>query len=107
MLRILSTLFTYVPIVLALIFAGVILDVGLTSIYAHFGWELWPTMTVIGAIIGLIRGISDEHWRLPAIAVFAIAGYVLAKYWLVDGVILSVVIIVIYSSVESRFNEYK
>lgn len=107
MLRILSTLFTCMPIILALIFAGVILDVGLTSIYAHFGWELWPTMTVIGAVIGLIRGISDEHWRLPAIAVFALAGYVLARYWLVDGVILSVIVIVIYSSIESRFNEYK
>ncbi len=93
-----------IPIVLALIFAGIIIDVGLTSIYAHFGWELWPTFTVIGAIIGLIRGISKGHWRIATVLAFSFAGYIMAKQWMIDGIILAVVITVIYCAVEDKYD---
>ena len=85
-----------------MIFSGIIIDIGLTSIYAYFGWEFWPTFTVIGGIIGLIKGINDEHWRLPAICVFAFAGYMMAKHWMIDGIIIAIVIAIIYSFIEDK-----
>lgn len=93
-----------IPIVLAMIFAGIIIDVGLTSIYAHFGWEFWPTFTAIGAIIGLIRGVSKAHWRLATMLAFAFAGFVMAKQWMIDGIVLAVIIVVVYCATEDRYD---
>jgi len=104
MFGILSALGAALMILLPLFFAGIIIDVGLTSIYAHFGWELWPTFTVLGGIIGLIKGLSDEHWRILSMMVFAAAGYVLAWKWMVDGFIFAIIIVAVYSAVEDRFN---
>lgn len=104
MFHLLSNIFTAITVILPLIFAGIIIDVGLTSIYAHFGWELWPTFAVIGGIIGLIRGCSVEHWRLLNTIVFAWAGYVLAQQWMVDGIIYALIITAVYSAIESKMN---
>lgn len=104
MLRILSSIFTAAAMILPLLFAGIIIDIGLTSIYAHFGWELWPTFAVIGGIIGLIRGCTAEHWRILNMIVFAWAGYVFAQNWLVDGIIYAIIIAAVYSVIEDRFN---
>ncbi len=106
MLKILSNIFTAITIILPLIFAGIILDVGLTSIYAHFGWEFWPTFTVIGGIIGLIKGCSDEHWRLLSTVVFAGCGYIVAQQWLLDGIIYAIIIASVYCTIENKFNTY-
>ncbi len=103
MFKLLSSIFTSITIILPLIFAGIILDVGLTSIYAHFGWEFWPTFTVIGGIIGLIRGLAVEHWRILSILIYALAGYVLAQQWMIDGFVYAVLITAAYSVVESYF----
>ena len=100
---ILITLISIIPAILAMVFAGIIIDVGLTSIYAHFGWEFWPTFTVIGLITGIIAALSDGYWRLPTIAVFALAGYVLAQQWMIDGIIYSIIIIAVYTSIKRRF----
>ena len=103
-MRLIFSILSAVPVVLAMIFAGVIIDVGLTSIYAHFGWEFWPTFTVIGAIIGMIVGFSKAHWRFLTIAIYALAGYVLAQQWMIDGIVYSLIIIGIYSAIEGRFD---
>ena len=95
---------TALIIVLALSFAGIIMDVGLTSIYAYFGWEFWPTLTVIGAIIGLIRGCIDGYWRIPSIIVFAFAGYIMATHWMIDGIIYAAIIVVVYSMIVEKFD---
>lgn len=92
-----------IPAFIALIFAGIIIDVGLTSIYAHFGWEFWPTFTVIGAFIGMIVGFTKEHWRILTIAAYAFAGYILAQQWMIDGIVYSIIFIAIYSFIENRF----
>ena len=105
MLRILSSIFTTVSILLPLIFAGIIIDIGLTSIYAHFGWELWPTFAVIGAIIGLIRGCICEHWRILSALVFAFAGCVIAENWMLEGILRAIIIIAVYAVIEDKFNQ--
>jgi len=102
-LRFLMSLLSALPLMIALLFAGIIIDVGLTSIYAHFGWEFWPTFTVIGLIIGLIVALTDGYWRLLTPLVYAGAGYVFAENWLVDGMIYSVLLIAVYSSIKVRF----
>jgi len=102
-LRFLMSLLSALPLILALLFAGIIIDVGLTSIYAHFGWEFWPTFTVIGLIIGFIVALVDGYWRLITPLVYAAAGYVFAENWLVDGIIYSAILIAIYSSIKTRF----
>lgn len=104
MFRILSSIFTAATTILPLLFAGIIIDVGLTSIYAHFGWDLWPTFAVIGGIIGLILGCSAEHWRLLNTLIFAWAGYVFAQHWMIDGIIYATIISAVYSAIESHFN---
>lgn len=105
MFRLLSTIFTTITIILPLIFAGIIIDVGLTSIYAHFGWELWPTFAVIGGIIGFIRGCVGEHWRILSALVFAFAGYVIADLWMMEGILRAIIIIAVYAVIEDRFNK--
>lgn len=101
--RFLSFLFSSIPLILALLFAGIIIDVGLTSIYAHFGWELWPSFTVIGLIIGIIVALTDGYWRLITPLVYAGAGYIFAQNWLIDGIIYSVILIAFYSAIKARF----
>lgn len=103
MFKLLSSILTALTILLPLAFAGIIIDEGLTSIYAHFGWEFWPTFTVIGAIIGFIRGIAVEHWKLASTAIYAFAGYVVAQQWMIDGLVYAVIICAVYSVVESYF----
>lgn len=104
MFRILSSLFTTATIIIPLIMYGIILDIGLTSIYAHFGWELWPSFAVIGAVIGLIRGLIVAHWRIMSALAFAFAGYMLAQHWMIDGIIYAVIISAIYSTIDNRCN---
>lgn len=102
-LRFFSILLSVIPVVVALAFAGIIIDVGLTSIYAHFGWEFWPTFTVIGLIIGIFVALCDDHWRLVTPFVYAGAGYVFAQNWMIDGIIYSVIIIAVYTAVKEYF----
>ena len=102
-MRLIFSILSAIPVVIALLFAGIIIDVGLTSIYAHFGWEFWPTFTVIGLIAGIIAAAIDGYWRLLTPLVYAGAGYIFAENWLVDGIIYSVIIIAIYSSIKTRF----
>ena len=103
-MRFIFSLLSALPVIIALLFAGIIIDVGLTSIYAHFGWELWPTFTVIGLIAGLIAAVADGYWRLITPLVYAGAGYIFAENWLIDGIIYAVIIIAIYSSIKAHFD---
>jgi len=106
MFKFFSSLFTSATIIIPLIMYGIILDIGLTSIYAHFGWELWPSFAVIGAIIGLIRGLIAAHWRILSALVFAFAGYMLAQHWMIDGIIYAIIIAAVYSGIDNHFSEY-
>jgi len=102
-LRFFSILFSLIPVMLALAFAGIIIDVGLTSIYAHFGWEFWPTFTVIGLLIGIVVALSDDHWRVVTPFIYAGAGHVFAQNWMIDGIFYSVIILAAYTSVKEYF----
>ena len=96
-------MFFCIMFVISMFMAGIIMDIGLTSIYAYFGWEFWPTFVVIGAIIGFIKAISDECWLLPSIVVFGFCGYVLAENWMLDGMIYALIISVVYCKIQEKF----
>ncbi len=98
-------MFFAIMMAISMLFAGIILDIGLTSIYAYFGWEFWPTFVVIGALIGLIKGMQDECWRIPTILVYGFCGYVVAEQWMIDGIVYAIIIACIYGAIQRRFTD--
>lgn len=90
-----------IVLLLSLLFAYIIIDIGLSSIFAYFHIEAWIVFSIIGLIIGLIKALSDDHWYVLTPLFFGFIGYIIAVFKF-DGIIISIFIACFYSWIHDR-----
>lgn len=86
---------------ISLFFAYIILDVGLSSIFAYFHIEGWMFFLIAGIIIGLIKALLDGNWYVITPLFFGLLGYIIAVFRF-DGMVIAIILGIIYYKLHER-----